>query len=98
VPDDLPLLTKVLQNPGQIRGGYRKEENRPYMEVREMALMAVLRLLGRRPQDIGGVDRVTGYCPIRRFTKFDAIRDSERWTEITTKVLEWVAQAESEPE
>jgi hypothetical protein len=92
-PDDLPLLAKVLDNPGQIRGGYRKEENRPYMEVREMALMAVLRLLGRRPQDIGGVDRVTGYCPIRRFTQFDAIRDSDRWTEINSKLNQWIEEA-----
>jgi hypothetical protein len=91
-PDDLPLLTKVLDNPGQIRGGYRKEENRPYMEVREMGLMAVLRLLGRRPQDIGGVDRVTCYCPIRRFTKFDAIRDPDRWSEIVPKLEGWIAE------
>jgi hypothetical protein len=92
-PDDLTLAAKVLSNAGQIRGGYRKEENRPYMEVREMGLMAVLRMLGRRPQDIGGVDRVTGYCPIKRFTKFDAIRDSERWPDINAKVGQWIDDA-----
>jgi hypothetical protein len=66
------------------------------MEVREMALMAALRLLGQRPQDIGGVDRVTGYCPIRRFTKFDAIRDSDRWTEINSKLSQWIEEATAE--
>ena len=60
--------------------------------VREMGLMAVLRMLGRRPQDIGGVDRVTGYCPIRRFTKFDAIRDSQRWPEINAKLTKWIEE------
>ena len=94
--EDLELAARLLPNDAQIRGGYRKEDKRQYIEVREMGMMALLRMLGRRPEDIGGTAKVTGYCPVKRFTKFDAIRDTERWGEITNHLQQWIGAAKGE--
>jgi hypothetical protein len=92
-PQDIALAVQMLGCDEQVRlGGYRKEDNRRYIEIREMGMMALLKMLGRRPEDIGGTSKVTGYCPVKRFVKFDAIRDTERWDEIVEKLEGWAAE------
>jgi hypothetical protein len=92
-PDDLPLALKLLANEERIGTvSARPEDNRNYVEIRELALMALLKMLGRGPQDIGGADRVTGYCGIKQSIPCDAIRDANRWSEIRKQCAGWVAE------
>ncbi len=92
----LGLARKLLDRPEQVRlNGYRKEQGRKYVELREFGLMAMLRILGKNHGNVGGSTKVTGYCPIKRFTNFEAIGDAKRWPGIVEKVDGWIAEREA---
>ncbi len=66
---------------------------RTYIEVREMALKALLRMTKRQPSDIGGCDQVPGRCPFKGSLKIEVIKDSDRWPDILRRVDGWLAQS-----
>jgi hypothetical protein len=66
--------------------------DRTYIEAREMALKALLRMTKRQPSDIGGFDQVPARCPFKGSLKIDVIKDTDRWPEILRRVDNWLAQ------
>ena len=78
-------------------GGYKKGQQRKYIEVREFAVMAAKRLSGQNP-DIMKNGRATGYCPVKRFIGLDIIKDSSRWDQIKSAVEQWAGESPDEPE
>jgi hypothetical protein len=91
--DSAPHLARVLLDRADqtILAARPSKQSRKYIEIREMGLMAMLRILGRKPRDVGGISRVTGYCPIKRYVGLETIEDSERWAGIIEKIDGWIA-------
>ena len=71
--------------------------DRTYIEVREMALKALLRMTRRQPSDIGGFDQVSARCPFKGSLKVDVIKDADRWPDILQRVDAWLAQPRDAP-
>ena len=72
-------------------GGVKAGQLRRYIEVREFALMAVKKMVGRNPAEMK-VERITGYCPMRRRVDLDIINDPDQWEKIEPIVDDWVVE------
>ncbi|MEM7396043.1 MAG: hypothetical protein AAF492_27225, partial [Verrucomicrobiota bacterium] len=89
---DLQALVPLLQDAQQVRlAGFKKGQDRKYIEVREFALMAAKRMIRKNPGVMKN-GRVTGYCPIKRFVGLDIISQPERWEEIENVVDQWLVE------
>jgi hypothetical protein len=90
--EDLPRVVSLLKDEQRIGlGGVKRGQLRRYIEVRELALMAAKRMVGRNPEEMEG-ERITGYCPMRRVVDLDIIDDPERWEKIEQTAADWLVE------
>lgn len=86
--EDHPILIDLLEDSTQIRlAGYQKGQNRKYIEVRELALMTLLRI-AKNSHSIPKGSQIRGYCPIKRFIPLEIVSDPDKWKELNHMVEE----------
>ncbi len=89
--ESLATARKLLEAKDQVRFVDLGQVARKHLEVREMALIALLRMLDRQPADIGGVDKTIGECPFSGYLDVVIIEDASRWPEIERIVDTWLS-------
>lgn len=89
---DLKAAVALLANVEQQRISARKaNQPRRYIEVREMALAAVVKMMKVKPQDVSklGTKQSDGYCPVKKWIKFDFIQDADGWKAVDKQLRSW---------
>jgi hypothetical protein len=69
--------------------GGRVVPNRTYLEIREIALQALLQMADRKPQEDPRLEMVQPTCPFARTVKMFYVEDTDQWPDI---IEDWAAR------